>query len=84
MTLYIQDENYHFDGYISGVVIDEENNKISLFYKEGISENELIKLSEDIEWYELDKFSIKKNKVEVSAKGFEIYKKFFCLNILPL
>jgi hypothetical protein len=24
MTLYIQDENYHFDGFISGVIVDNQ------------------------------------------------------------
>jgi hypothetical protein len=39
MTLYIQDENYHFDGFISGVIVD--NQRTAIFKKEGIEEHNL-------------------------------------------
>ncbi len=34
MILYIQDENYHFDGFLSGVIVD--NQRTAIFKKEGI------------------------------------------------
>ena len=36
MTLYIQDENYHFDGFLSGVIVD--NKRTAIFSKNGIED----------------------------------------------
>ncbi len=39
MTLYTENESYHFDGYITGVIID--NQKTAIFNKTGIDEHNL-------------------------------------------
>ena len=39
MKLYIQDENYHFDGFLSGVIIDK--NRTAIFKKDGVQEHYL-------------------------------------------
>ena len=36
MILYIQDENYHFDGFVSGVIVD--NQRTAIFSKNGIED----------------------------------------------
>ncbi len=36
MTLYIQDENYHFNGSLSGVIVD--NQRTAIFSKNGIED----------------------------------------------
>ncbi len=57
MTLYIQNESYHFDGYITGVIID--NQKTAIFNKTGIDEHNLnIENLNSLVWYDLDSFEI--------------------------
>lgn len=83
MTLYIQNENHHFDGYITGVIID--NQKTAIFNKTGIDEHNLnIENLNSLVWYDLDSFEIKNNKVKIKAKNYAFYKEFFCLNIIEL
>ena len=83
MTLYIQNENYHFDGYITGVIID--NQKTAIFNKTGIEEHNLnIENLNSLVWYDLDSFEIKNNQVKIKAKNYAFYKEFFCLNIIEL
>lgn len=82
MILYIQDENYHFDGYLSGVIID--NDKVALFKKEGIEEHNISIVREDLKWYELDNIQIENNYVKVKAKNYAFYREFFCLNIIEI
>ena len=83
ITLYVQEENYHFDGYVAGVIVDEENNRVALYNQEGILESEHIPMpSDNTKWYDLDSVTIDNNRVEVKAKNFALYKKFFCLNII--
>ncbi|MCG3660093.1 hypothetical protein [Aliarcobacter butzleri] len=79
IKLYIQDENYHFQGSLSGVLVDEENKKVALFSKEDIEEN--IKLNENIEWFVLEQFSCENNNVIVKAENYKFYKEFYCLGI---
>lgn len=81
MILYIQDENYHFNGYVSGIIVD--NDRVALFEKEGISEHD-ITLPNDLNWYDLDSIKEDGNNVEIKAKGYAIYRKFFCLNKFEL
>jgi hypothetical protein len=81
IKLYIQDENYHFDGYLSGILINEDNNKIALFRKEGISENNIILEIDKIKWLELDSFGIINNNIKIRGKNLSIYKEFYCLGI---
>lgn len=84
MKLYVQDENYHFDGFISGVIIDDIKNKTALFSKTGISEND-IKIDFDLlTWYELDSFEMSNNNVKIKAKNYALYKEFLCLNVIDL
>jgi hypothetical protein len=82
-TLYIQEENYHFEGYTTGVIVDEENNRLSLYNQEGILER-VEDINPSSKWYELDSVSIENNRVEIKAKNFALYKKFFCLNIIKI
>ena len=53
MTLYIQDENYHFDGFISGVIVD--NQRTAIFKKEGIEEHNLEIDFNSLEWHDFYK-----------------------------
>ena len=82
MILYVQDENYHFDGYLSGVIIDD--NRVALFNKTGIEEHNISITREDLKWYELDSFEMIGNTVKIKAKNYAFYREFFCLNILTL
>lgn len=85
MTLYVQEENYHFDGYLAGVIVDEDNNRVTLYNQEGVMEREHILLpGEEAKWYELESVTIDNNRVEIKAKNFALYKKFFCLNTIDL
>lgn len=81
MILYIQDENYHFDGYISGVIVDDD--KVALFEKSGITEHD-ITLPDNIKWHELDSIKSDGNDVEIKAKNYAFYRKFFCLNKIKI
>lgn len=82
MKLYVQDENYHFNGFLGGVIIDDIKNKTALFSKTGISEND-IKVDFDLlTWYELDSFEMSNNNVKIKAKNYAFYKEFHCLNII--
>lgn len=84
MTLYIQDENYHFNGFLSGVIIDDSKNKTALFSKNGINEKD-IKIDFDLlTWYELDSFEMSNNNVKIKAKNYAFYKEFYCLNIIEI
>ena len=84
MKLYIQDENYHFDGFVSGVIIDDIKNKTALFSKIGVSEDD-IKIDFDLlTWYELDSFEMSNNNVKIKAKNYAFYKEFNCLNIIDI
>jgi len=85
MTLYVQEENYHFDGWVAGVIVDEVKNRITLYNQEGVLEAKEIRIpGENAKWYDLEKIIVKNNRVEITAKNFAIYKKFFCLNIIEL
>ena len=85
MTLYIQEENYHFDGWVAGVVVDEENNRVVLYNQEGIlEEKDISRPSENAKWLELDSIKEENNRVEIKAKNFALYKKFFCLNKIEI
>jgi len=85
MTLYIQEENYHFDGYVAGVIVDEENNRVALYNQSGIlEEKDILPPDVNSKWYELDSVSTENNRVEIKAKNFSLYKKFFCLNKIVL
>jgi len=85
MTLYVQEENYHFDGYVAGVIVDEENSRVALYNQEGIlEEKHITPPNEDAKWYDLDSVVIDNNRVEIKAKNFALYKKFFCLNVVEL
>lgn len=77
MTLYVQDENYHFDGYLSGVLVD--NGKVALFKKNGIVEHDIV-IPNDLIWYDLDTLKQEGNHISIKAKNCAIYKEFYCLN----
>lgn len=49
MTLYIQDENYHFDGFLSGVIVD--NQRTAIFSKNGIEDFNLDIDFNSLNWY---------------------------------
>ena len=51
MILYIQDENYHFDGFLSGVIVD--NQRTAIFKKEGIKDHNLDIDFNSLDWYDL-------------------------------
>lgn len=82
MTLYVQSENYHFDGYLSGVIVDEANRRVALYNQSGILGSGVIK--QDSQWYELESVKEEGGYVEIKAKNFGIYRKFFCLNKVEL
>ena len=82
MTLYIQDENYHFDGFISGVIVD--NQRTAIFKKEGIKDHNLDIDFNSLDWYDLDSFELVNNTVKIKAKNYAFYKEFYCLNIIEL
>ena len=82
MKLYIQDENYHFDGFVSGVIVD--NQRTAIFSKNGIEEHNLEIDFNSLNWYELDKFEMINNTVKIKAKNYAFYKEFYCLNIIEL
>ena len=76
MTLYIQDENYHFNGFVSGVIVD--NQRTAIFSKNGIED------FNSLDWYDLDSFELVNNTVKIKAKNYAFYKEFYCLNIIEL
>lgn len=82
MKLYIQDENYHFDGFLSGVIIDE--NRTAIFKKEGVEEHNLDINLQELNWYDLDSFEMINNTVKIKAKNYAFYKEFYCLNIIDI
>ena len=82
MILYIQDENYHFDGFLSGVIVD--NQRTAIFKKEGIEEHSLEIDFNSLNWYDLDSFELVNNTVKIKAKNYAFYKEFYCLNIIEL
>jgi hypothetical protein len=82
MKLYIQDENYHFEGFLSGVIIDK--NRTAIFKKEGVQEHNLDINLQELNWYDLDSFEMINNTVKIKAKNFAFYKEFYCLNIIEL
>ncbi len=82
MKLYIQDENYHFEGFLSGVIIDK--NRTAIFKKEGVQEHNLDINLQELNWYDLDSFEMINNTVKIKAKNFVFYKEFYCLNIIEL
>ena len=77
MTLYIQDENYHFDGFVSGVIVD--NQRTAIFKKEGIEEHNLEIDFNSLEWHDLASFELVNNTVKIKAKNYAFYKEFYCL-----
>ena len=82
MKLYIQDENYHFDGFLSGVIIDK--NRTAIFKKDGVQEHYLDINLQELNWYDLHSFEMINNTVKIKAKNFVFYKEFYCLNIIEL
>jgi len=79
MTLYVKSENYHFEGELSGVIVDEKENKFSLFYKKGIEENN-IQIPNNLIWKEIKVFNIDTNG-EITIKGIDYsQQQFYCLN----
>ncbi|MDN5103664.1 hypothetical protein O8C99_10865 [Aliarcobacter butzleri] len=59
MTLYIQDENYHFNGSLSGVIVD--NQRTAIFSKNGIEDFNLDIDFNSLDWYDLDSFELVNN-----------------------
>lgn len=82
MTLYIQDENYHFNGSLSGVIVD--NQRTAIFSKNGIEDLNLDIDFNSLDWYDLASFELVNNTVKIKAKNYAFYKEFYCLNIIEL
>ena len=71
MKLYIQDENYHFDGFLSGVIIDK--NRTAIFKKDGVQEHYLDINLQELNWYDLHSFEMINNTVKIKAKNFVFF-----------
>ena len=85
MKLYIQDENYHFDGFLSGVIIDK--NRTAIFKKDGVQEHYLDINLQELNWYDLHSFEMINNTVKIKAKNFVFFSSSVavnCLNIIEL
>ena len=77
--IYIKTENSHFDGFIDGVVVDEENSKVALFELKGIADATSIEELGTLEWLPLGTYKENGRELVISAKG-GFYKSFYYLN----
>ena len=82
MKLYIQDENYHFDVFLSRFIIDK--NRTNKIKKDGVQEHYLDINLQELNWYDLHSFEMINNTVKIKAKNFVFYKEFYCINIIEL
>jgi len=75
VTLYIYEENYHFEGHVAGVIVDDK--RAALFFQKGVSSK--LEIPDDLVWHELELLEEHGNDVIIKAKNFAFYKEFFCI-----
>ena len=82
MKLYVKSENSHFDGFLSGVIIDEENNRACAYEKEGHLDPKKIDV-DCLKWGTIKTLKISDSEIVISIEdGF--YKSFYPLGVISL